>query len=91
MSALLLALVALVLALAVARRAHCYRRDRRDEQWADDWISQLRAMRAVASWPTGDDDLDDRAAQAEALTLDELGRRRLEQTISRHPAGKASR
>jgi hypothetical protein len=88
MSALLLALVALVLAAAVAVRAHLYAADRRDAAWADDWITQLRAMRGAAHWPAGDDDLEDRAAQAEALTADELGQRRLARCVRDHPAGK---
>jgi hypothetical protein len=86
-TALLLGLAALAIALCVAWRATTYARDRRDAAWADDWITQLRAMRGAAHWPAGDDDLDDRAAQAEALTAGDLDRRRLDAAVRRHPAG----
>jgi hypothetical protein len=88
-SALLIAMIAATVAAWAGLRASHYARDRRDEQWATDWITQLRAMRGAAHWPAGDDELEDRAVQAEALCMCELDQRRLERTIRHHPAGGA--
>lgn len=52
-----------------------------------EWRALLRAT--DTGWPDNGDDLDDRAAQAEALTFDEITARRLARTVARHPAGKA--
>jgi hypothetical protein len=80
-TAVWVALAALTVALTVAWRAACYRRDLRDQAWADEWIKVLRSMRSV--------DFDEHAAQALYVVADDLERRRIDAAIRRHPAGGA--
>jgi hypothetical protein len=80
MSALLLAAAALAVALAVAWRAACYRRDIRESIETESTIAWLRSMRQV--------DFDDHAATAIYAVADDLERRRIDAAIRRHPAGR---
>lgn len=82
MSALLLGLAALLIALSVAWRAHCYRRDRRDEAWADATVRWLRSMRPDVAF-------DEHCAVALYVVADDLERRRIDQAVQRHPAGRS--
>lgn len=79
MTALTVALAALAVAGWAGWRTHRFRRDLHDAVWADDTITWLRSIR--------DDSFDEHCAAALYTVGDELERRRIEQTMNRHPAG----